>query len=290
MQDAGIPIDAVTIKNQSPAVGAANIAAGKIDAHADFCPWSELMEFRGTGRKIYDGSEAGVPYVHGTVVRKDFAEKYPEIVVAFIKATVDAAEFLTHAPQDAAERLEKWTGVEKEVQYLYFSKGGHLTSDPTIKPKWVDGMVLGHGVLARERQIPPLDFKRWVTDKYIRQAYKELGLDYGKAVAVLNDPKVTNVTLPVEVWHAKDGLKAYPTVAGMLKAVVEFHDSGQKVNASYVYDELTRLKLFGHVAYYVRGGDGAFKTFMRKPDAEAYAKKNAGTVMAFGDALQSVRG
>ena len=27
------------LKNQSPAVGAANIAAGKIDAHSDFCPW-----------------------------------------------------------------------------------------------------------------------------------------------------------------------------------------------------------------------------------------------------------
>jgi NitT/TauT family transport system substrate-binding protein len=78
------------IKNQAPAVGAANIAAGKIDAHADFCPWSELMEYRGTGRKIYDGSETGVPYLHGVVVRKDFAEEYPEVVHAFIKAVYDA--------------------------------------------------------------------------------------------------------------------------------------------------------------------------------------------------------
>ena len=46
LQDAGIPSSEVTIKNQSPAVGAANIAKGKIDAHADFCPWSELLEFR----------------------------------------------------------------------------------------------------------------------------------------------------------------------------------------------------------------------------------------------------
>ena len=62
MQDAKIPTAGYQLKNQAPAVGAANIAASKIDAHADFCPWSEIMEFRGTGRKIYDGSETGIPY------------------------------------------------------------------------------------------------------------------------------------------------------------------------------------------------------------------------------------
>ena len=59
LRDADL-FDKVSIANQSPPVGAANIAAGKIDAHADFCPWSEIMEFRGTARKIFDGSEAGV--------------------------------------------------------------------------------------------------------------------------------------------------------------------------------------------------------------------------------------
>ena len=34
--------------------------------------------------------------------------------------------------------MEKWTGVEKEVLYLYFSTGGHLTLDPTIKKQWVE--------------------------------------------------------------------------------------------------------------------------------------------------------
>jgi NitT/TauT family transport system substrate-binding protein len=86
MKDTGIKTNEYNLKNQSPAVGAANIAANKIDAHGDFCPWSELMEFRGTGRKIYDGSETGVPYLHGVVVREDFADKYPEVVTAFVKA------------------------------------------------------------------------------------------------------------------------------------------------------------------------------------------------------------
>src|SRR5690606_36086633 len=48
LRDAGLA-DKVTLINQSPPVGAANIAAGKVDAHAEFCPWSEILEFRGTG-------------------------------------------------------------------------------------------------------------------------------------------------------------------------------------------------------------------------------------------------
>ena len=115
MQDNGIPTSEYVLKNQSPAVGAANIAAGKIDAHSDFCPWSEIMEYRGTGRKIYDGSETGVPYLHGVVVREDFAVEYPEVVHAFIKAVWEAGEWIRSDPMQAVTMMEGWTGVEKEV-------------------------------------------------------------------------------------------------------------------------------------------------------------------------------
>ena len=158
LQDQHMPLSSVELKNQAPPVGAANIAAGKIDAHADFCPWSEIMEYRGTGRKIYDGSETGVPYLHGVVVREDFAEKYPEMVVAFVKAVYDAGRWIDADPVRATEMMEKWTGVEKEVLYIYFSHGGHLTLDPTIKPQWVDTLKFDHSVLARENLVPPLDF------------------------------------------------------------------------------------------------------------------------------------
>jgi NitT/TauT family transport system substrate-binding protein len=263
LQDANIPLADITLKNQSPAVGAANIAASKIDAHADFCPWSELMEFRGTGRKIYDGSETTIPYLHGAVVRQDVAEAHPEVVVAFIKAIIDAGHWIDENPLRAAESLEKWTGVEKEVQYLYFSKGGHLTLDPTIKPEWVEALKFDHTVLAREQQIPPLDFDAWITDKYVRQAFKEKGLDYDKQVKQKHDPAVAHKGLPMEVWHARDGIMSYPDVKAFLAAVAKFEAVGQKLNATYVYDEATGLKLFGKMAFYVKDKDGSFKTFLR---------------------------
>lgn len=287
MQDVSMSSDDYSLKNQSPAVGAANIAAKKIDAHADFCPWSELMEFRGTGRKIYDGSETGIPYLHGVVVREDFLKEYPEVAVAFIKAVYAAGDWIREDPVRAVELMEKWTGVEKEVLYIYFSEGGHLTLDPTIKAKWVDALKFNHGVLTREKAIPPLDFAEWITEDYLKTAYKEMGKDYNKEKQMIVDPAKANAGRKLEIWHARDGISAYDSLDAFLAAVADFRATGAKLNATYVYDKSTGLKLFGKTAFFVKAGDG-FQTFLRKPDADAYASKTKGTVMGLDDALATL--
>ena len=287
MQDANIPTNAYQMKNQAPAVGASNIATGRIDAHADFCPWSEIMEFRGTGRKIYDGSETGVPYLHGVVVREDFAKQYPEIVVAFIEAIYEAGEWIKADPMRAVELMEKWSGVEKEVLYLYFSRGGDLTLDPTIKPAWIDALKFDHQVLVKENVISALDFDNWITESFVRTAYKNLGLDYEAERAKVVDPVKANTGLPMEVWHARDGIKTYATMAEFLKAVADFNATGVRLNATYVYDKETGLKLFGKTAFYVKAANGEFATFMRKGEAEAYAKTVGGALVTYEQAWSS---
>jgi sulfonate transport system substrate-binding protein len=287
LQDKKMPLSSIELKNQAPAVGAANIAASKIDAHSDFCPWSEIMEYRGTGRKIYDGSETGVPYLHGVVVREDFAEKYPEIVVAFVKAVYDAGKWIEEDPKRATDMMEKWTGVEKEVLYLYFSNGGHLTLDPTIKQKWIDTLKFDHGVLASEKLASALDFDQWITEKYVRQAYAEMKLDYEAEKAKVVDTLVTNAGRPLEIWHARDGIIQYPTLKAFLKAVAEFQATGAKLNATYVYDKETGLKLFGKTAFYVQTPDGEFAPFLRKGEAEVFAAKAKGKVVNFDEAVLS---
>jgi NitT/TauT family transport system substrate-binding protein len=287
MQDNNISTKEYGLKNQSPAVGAANIAASKIDAHADFCPWSEIMEFRGTGRKIYDGSETGVPYLHGVVVREDFVDEYPEVAVAFIKAIYEAGDWIRADPVKAVDLMEKWTGVEKEVLYIYFSSGGHLTLDPTIKPEWVDALKLNHGVLAKEKAIPTLDFSEWITEDYLKTAYKEMGKSYNSEKAEMVDAAIENSGKPLEIWHSREGISSYSSISGFLAAVMEFRKTGAKLNATYVYDTETGLKLFGKTAFFVKTKDG-FSTFLRKPDADTYAGQEGGVVMDLEVALETV--
>ena len=94
----------------------------------------------------------------------------------------------------------------------------------------------------------------------------------------------------MEVWHAKDGIKTYASVSDFLKAIAEFGKVAQKLNATYVYDQETGLKLFGKMAFYVQAKDGAMTTFLRKQDADSYAAKVGGKVIGFEEAIARATG
>ena len=113
MQDRGWPADYFQLVSQSPEVGSTNLQEKKIDAHADFVPFAELLPFRGFARKIFDGVETNLPTWHGVVVRTDFAEKYPEVVVAYIKAIIEANAWVRADPK--ARRRED-PGMDRHQQ------------------------------------------------------------------------------------------------------------------------------------------------------------------------------
>ena len=167
---------------------------------------------------------------------------------------------------------------------MYFSSGGHLTLEPSIKDKWIDALKLNHGVLAREKKIPPLDFNEWITDKYIRAAYAEEGVDYEADLKKIHDPKIAHADLPMEIWHSRDGVSTYETAPDFLKAMADIQATAALVNASYVYDVETGLKLFGKTAFWVKAGDD-YATFLRKGEAEAFAAANGGTLVTFDEAI-----
>jgi NitT/TauT family transport system substrate-binding protein len=275
-------MDKVELKNQSPPVGVNNIALGKIDAHADFTPWSEVMEFRGTGRKIYDGSEAGIPTFHGTVVGTSFADKYPEIVQAYVNATLEAQDWIDNDPVYAATMVSEWTGIEKEVLYLYFSKGGITTFEASIKPEWKAALKYDHALLVKEKNIPPLSFDKWLDDSYVKAAYTARGQSYEALVSSVVTPIIDDPSLaPAEMWIDGVGIVSFDSVEAMTTLYTIVTKAGQKVNATYVYDKATGLKLFGHVAFYVKDTSGGLFAFMKKGDAE----KAQGTLVAWTDLI-----
>ena len=111
-----------------------------------------------------------------------------------------------------------------------------------------------------------------------------MGLDYEADKAVVVDPAEANKGLPMEIWHARDGVSTYPTMPDFLTAVAAMNGTGAKLNATYVYDIETGLKLFGKTAFWVKAGD-EYATFLRKGEAEAYAAANSGAVITFDEAI-----
>jgi NitT/TauT family transport system substrate-binding protein len=294
----GLPDDFWNLVNQSPEIGSTNLQAKRIDAHGDFVPFPELLPFRGFARKIYDGAETKMPTFHGVVVRKDFAEKYPEIVVAYIEALMEANDWVRKNPKLAAEKIDEWTKINKEVAYIYLGPDGIMTLDPTIKPRWVDAMKVDYGVLQRLNLIKQLDLEAWVNDIYVRQAFKDQGLDYDSQIKafsgydVAGDDPICNVpvTKPAEagqIWIEGGEILTFSSPACTLAGVKKFTANGKKLNAVYLVDHALGIKLFAGEAFYAVGGNEVVP-FLLKHDAEAYATKIGGKLATYTEAISDI--
>jgi NitT/TauT family transport system substrate-binding protein len=298
MQDRGWGDDFWELVNQSPEIGATNLQEHKIDAHADFVPFAELLPFRGFARKIFDGVETNLPTWHGVVVRTDFAEKYPEVVVAYIKALIAANEWFRADPKLASEKIQEWTGINKEVVYIFLGPGGNMTTDPTIKPFLIDAAAQDVKVLQNLGRMKEFDVTKWVDDSYVRKAFAELKLDYDAQLAstanyeVKGEDKFCNKPIVEprkagEVWVDGEGIEPLSSAACTLAAYSSLKAKGKKINVAYVFDSARGIKLFADQAYYAVGSDKtAIAPFLLKKDAEDYATKNGGKVLSFDDALK----
>lgn len=300
MQDRGWKEDFWHLSNQSPEVGTTNLQEGKIDAHADFVPFAELLPYRGFARKIFDGAETRVPTMHGIVVRKDFADKYPEVVVAYLKALLDANEWVREHPQLAAEKIQDWTRIEKEVAYIFLGPSGIHTLDPTIKPKWIETIKYDTGVLQRMGKVKQFNVDAWVNESYIREAFKEKGLDYDKQKADYSgyqiggiDPlckkPIKNPEEGGEVWITNGAITAYSSPNCTLAAAKKALSESKKIDVVYLFDKTFGIKLFADKAFYALDAKQAkspiIVPFLLKKDAAAYVAKNGGKVANYTEVL-----
>lgn len=300
MQARGWPENFWNLSSQSPEVGTTNLQEKKIDGHANFVPFADLLPYRGFARKIFDGAETKVPTFHGVVVRKDFADQHPEVVVAYVRALMEANAWVRANPTAAAAKIEEWTKIEKEVAYLYLGPGGIHTLDPTIKPRWLDTIKTGHEVLTRLNRVRPLDINAWVNESFVRKAFAELKLDYEAQKQTLanydiagNDPlckqPVTRPKEAGEVWLDGAPITAHASVVCTLAAVQKAQAAGKKLGVAYVYDRALGIKVFADKAFYAANASDPKKPvivpFLLKKDAEAHAASIGGRLASYAEAL-----
>ena len=128
------PATGVTTENQQPEIGASALASGSVAALAQFADWPGLLVYQNRARLLYDGGQLDVPTFHGVVTRDAFARQYPGVVRAFLRAQLQATQFLHQNPLRAAQIVSRATGVPPEVVYLYNGPDGLATFDLAIRP------------------------------------------------------------------------------------------------------------------------------------------------------------
>ncbi|MDG0022892.1 ABC transporter substrate-binding protein [Trinickia sp. Y13] len=302
LQSRHLPSDYFALVNQSPEVGSTSIQENRIDAHADFVPFAELLPYRGFARKIFDGAQTGQPTLHGVVIRKDFGQKYPEIVTAYIRALMEADDWVRHDPEQAAQQVQTWTKVDKQVAYIFLGPGGIDTLDPTIKPRWVAALKTDYAVLKKLDMVKDLDIDKWVDDSFVRAAFKASGRDYDAQLADFSNYQVQgNDTLcnaPIDdpsqagqIWAQGGKVVSFSSAACTLEGVNALRAQGKKIDAVYLTDKTLGVKVFADAAFYTIGAANGkrpdIESFLLKRDAEASAKRSGESVASYAQALSA---
>jgi NitT/TauT family transport system substrate-binding protein len=283
----------VTIITQPPEVAGSALQANKIDAHADFVPFAELFPYRGFARKIYDGSQANAPTMHGSLVDSEYARKYPEIVIAFLRAAIEADRLLAAEPEKYSELISKVTGIEAEVIYLFHGPLGLQTRDFSWKPEYRKAVKTSIETLRlMKRTAAELDVDKFIDDQYIRAAFSQSGLDYEaqlKNYAQLPLPaKDARTARPLadykrvaQIWVKGEPLvRHYASPESAFADLSTLEKAGKHIRVVYVHDSNSGIKLLADDAWFVQRNN-TVSAFLLKQDAEAWRRANGGEVLDF---------
>jgi NitT/TauT family transport system substrate-binding protein len=287
----------VNIITQAPEVAGSALKAHKIDAHADFVPFADLFPYRGIARKIYDGAQSHAPTYHGALVDAAYAQKYPEIVVAYLRAALEANRLFAQDPEKYSLLIEKTTGIEAAVDYLYHGPLGIQTRDLTWKPEYRQATATAIDTLKLLKKTDvDLDAKTSIDDRYIREAFKESGLDYEAALKnyakqplIANDAQtgkpIRDFNDVAQVWFEDEAkVRSYASPAEAFAVLGKSEPSGRKTRAVFVHDHASGLKLFANQAWYVKDAHGAITAFLLKAGADRYAQQVSGAVVDYAAA------
>jgi NitT/TauT family transport system substrate-binding protein len=287
----------VNIITQAPEVAGSALKAHKIDAHADFVPFADLFPYRGFATKIYDGSQSKAPTFHGALVDADYARKYPEIVVAYLRATIEANRLMAQDPEKYSLLIEKVTGIEAAVDYLYHGPLGLQTRELAWKPEYRQAVASAIDTLKLLKKTDvELDAGSIIDDSYLREAFKQSGLDYAAALKDYakqpltgNDAqtgkRITDFNDVAQVWvDGESTVRDYAEPREAFGVLEELTKQGRKVRAVYVQDHASGLKLLADQAWYVRSANGQVAAFLLRASAQTYAKQVSGSVADYASA------
>lgn len=166
---------------------ASNFEAGKLDAAAMWEPHARRQVEQGNARYVATGAPWKETDADFTLMRQDFIEEHPQAAKGWIKAEIEAVQFMAKYPKETAEILAKeMTGYPVKTAWaaLYEANPAVIGGDPV---NYVGKMVFDQDVIALMKKGYAFLYKLKVTDTPdmpatpindgpLKQALKEMSL------------------------------------------------------------------------------------------------------------------
>ena len=148
--------------------------------------------------------------------------------------------------------------------------------------------------------VKQFDADAWANETYVKQAFKDKGLDYDKQKASYANYEIggtdTLCKKPIkspreggEVWIEKGAMTAYSSAGCTLGAIKKALSEGKQIGVAFVFDKTLGIKLFADKAFYALGTKNPkspeIVPFLLKKDAEAWAAKIGGRLASYTEVL-----
>jgi NitT/TauT family transport system substrate-binding protein len=280
----------VNIIAQPPEVAGPALQAGKIEAHADFVPFAELFPYRGFARKVFDGAQAATPTYHGSLVNTAYAAKHPEIVVAYLRAAIEAERLIRAEPEKYSELIEKVTGIEAPVNYLFHGPLGLQSREFDFKPPYRQALQTSLDTLKLlRRNEVDISAETVIDERYVRSAFQQAGLNYDAQLTQPSKPApltardaatgkpITDFRRLAGLWiKGESRVRHYTAIETAFAELKKLEGAGKTARAVYVHDLIHGIKLQAPLAYFASDATGQVSAFLQKDAATAYARANKG--------------
>lgn len=292
----------VKIIAQAPEVAGPALKSNKVDAHADFVPFAELFPYQGFARKIYDGAQAKTPTFHGSLASKSYAQQYPEIIQAYLRATIEADQLIRKEPEKYSELIAAKTGIPAEVVYLFHGPLGVQTRDLSWKPEYKQATQTAVDTLKYlGRDDVDINVNQFIDDQYIKKAFQSAGLNYAQqlknyaqspliAKDALTQKPIQSFDRVTQIWVKGEAkVRSYATLETAFADLNKLKQSGKNIRVVYNQDRNLKIKLLANLAWYATDKSGQISAFLLRGDANNWAKTHGGKVYDFNNAPKLVK-
>lgn len=172
---------------------ASNFEAGKLDAAAMWEPHARRQVELGNARYVATGAPWNESDADFTLMRQDFIEQHPQAAVGWIKAEIEAVQFMAKYPKETADIIAKeLTGYTPKTAWLalYEENPASIGGDPVnyvgkmlFDKDVINLMNKGYAFLNKLKvtNIPGMP-PHPINDGPVKQALKEMGLTAPVAV------------------------------------------------------------------------------------------------------------
>ncbi|HBC42517.1 MAG TPA: transcriptional regulator [Pseudanabaena sp.] len=146
------------------------------DSYAHFAPFHDVACRCGKFRYLADGNLDILPSFYGVVVNHDLANRYPEVVIAYLQS-LKAAQYWYDNTSSAPAQVAQWTRLDLDLVTEILNGSYHpkqtarFFSETVIRPDWLKLHIDHLSRIPENEHLIKINLNQWIQPEFLKQTY-----------------------------------------------------------------------------------------------------------------------